>query len=233
MRREDRAGLQLTIIIHLVVLIILLILGIGTNINKENSFILDFSKEELRELERQKEELQNEVSRKLDELIAAGSVPQKRNIAVNSSKLKDDRNSTAEAEKLYKDAARLQSELKKGHEITAVEDSPSKSNEKKAEKAEEKPYSGPSVLSWTMEGRKACRLPIPAYRCYGEGMVTVFITIDKQGKVLSVKIDELSSDSDTCLREFAQRAAQASRFTADANAPARQAGSITYSFIAQ
>jgi len=232
MRREDRAGLELTIIIHLVVLILLLILGIGTSIKTENSFILDFSQEELRALEKQKEELQNEVSKKLDEMIAAGGTVQKRNVAVNSSSIKDDRNSAAEAEKLYKDAARLQSELKKGHEISAVEESPQKAKEEDI-KAEEKPYSGPSVLSWTMEGRKACHLPIPAYRCYGEGVVTVFITIDKQGKVLSVKIDDLSSDSDSCLREFAQRAARSSRFTADPNAPSRQAGSITYSFIAQ
>lgn len=233
MRNEDRAGLELTIIIHLVALIVLLILGIGTSVRQENSFILDFSGEELRELEKKKEELQNEVSRKLDELIAnGGQVPEKRNIAVNAT-LKDDRNSTADAEQLYKDAKRLENDLKKGHGIEVGQEAPKTSGEQEEKKEEEKAYSGPSVLSWTMEGRKACHLPIPAYRCYGEGVVTVFITIDKQGKVVNVAIDDLSSDSDSCLREFARKAAKASRFTADLNAPSRQVGSITYSFIAQ
>ena len=44
--REDRAGLYITIIVHLVVLIILLAVNLGAQISKENSFVLDFSKAE-------------------------------------------------------------------------------------------------------------------------------------------------------------------------------------------
>lgn len=46
MRREERAGLEITIIFHLVVLIILLLLGIGAAVKNENSFVLDFTKQE-------------------------------------------------------------------------------------------------------------------------------------------------------------------------------------------
>ena len=100
-------------------------------------------------------------------------------------------------------------------------------------KEEAKPYSGPSVLSWSLDGRKASRLPIPAYRCYGAGEVTVIITVNNQGEVVNAKVDEKISTEDNCLRTFAVRAARLSRFSSAPEAPARQMGTITYAFIAQ
>ena len=101
------------------------------------------------------------------------------------------------------------------------------------ESKSESVYSGPSVLSYTLEGRKASKLPIPAYRCYGCGDVTVIITVDPQGNVVAAKVlDEISS-SDSCLRSFAVRAARLSKFSASSSAPARQNGEILYRFIAQ
>ena len=94
-------------------------------------------------------------------------------------------------------------------------------------------YSGPSVLSWSLDGRKATHLPIPAYRCVGAGEVTVIITVNNQGKVMDAKIDDGASSKDGCLRSFATRAARLSKFNASATAPARQMGTITYLFIAQ
>ena len=85
-------------------------------------------------------------------------------------------------------------------------------------------YNGPSVVSYELEGRKASKLSIPAYRCLGAGHVTVVITVDPSGKVLNAKIqDEVSSD-DRCLRDFAVRAARLSRFSASGTAPARLDG---------
>ena len=101
------------------------------------------------------------------------------------------------------------------------------------QKAQEKPYSGPSVLSWSLDGRKASHLPIPAYRCYGAGEVTVIITVNNQGDVINAKVDEGISSNDACLRTFAVRAARLSKFSISTEAPARQMGTITYAFIAQ
>ena len=102
-------------------------------------------------------------------------------------------------------------------------------------KKEEKvtPYSGPSVLSWSLDGRKATRLPIPAYRCYGAGEVTVIITVNNQGDVVNAKVDDRVSATDNCICTFAVRAARLSKFNASPDAPARQMGTITYEFIAQ
>jgi hypothetical protein len=106
-------------------------------------------------------------------------------------------------------------------------------SQKKQTENDKKEYSGPSVVSYTLDGRKASHLKIPAYRCYGCGDVTVIITVDPQGNVIGAKVlDEISS-SDSCLRSFAVRAARLSKFSASSSAPARQNGEILYRFIAQ
>lgn len=234
MRREDRAGLELTIIVHLVVLIVLLLWGIGREIAAENSFVLDFTKQEEVEKEQKQEEMQEEISRKVDEMIArATSSNSIRNVAVNGQ-LCDDRHSAAEARELMNDADRLAKELKAGYKSDIEEDARETAVDyQKPAKEESKEYSGPSVLSWTLDGRKASHLPIPAYRCYGAGVVSVAIAVDQQGKVINAKVNDAASSDDSCLRNFAIRAARMSRFNRDLNASVRQAGEIVYSFIAQ
>ena len=95
---------------------------------------------------------------------------------------------------------------------------------------EDPEYNGPSVLSYTLDGRKASHLPIPAYRCYGTGDVTVIITVNPQGQVINAQIMDEISTPDDCLRKFAIRAARLSRFSASSTAPAKQTGEITYRF---
>ena len=89
------------------------------------------------------------------------------------------------------------------------------------------------MLSWSLDGRKATHLPIPAYRCVGAGEVTVIITVNNQGTVVDAKIDDGASSKDGCLRSFATRAARLSKFNASTTAPSRQMGTITYLFVAQ
>ena len=94
-------------------------------------------------------------------------------------------------------------------------------------------YSGPSVLSYTLDGRKASKLPIPAYRCYAGGEVTVIIVVNPQGSVIGAEVKDDISSTDQCLRNFAVRAARLSKFSQSSTAPARQTGEIVYRFIAQ
>lgn len=229
---DQKAGIYITVSIHLAVIIVLLLVRIGMEIQKENSFVLDFTKQEEMEQAREHEELLRSAAAQLEEMIAAAGMPV-RNVTVNSGALKDDRGT--DAEELYKEAERLARELKDGQEqpqeVDEVAVEPIKKEGSKKEEA--KPYSGPSVLSWSLDGRKATRLPIPAYRCYGAGEVTVIITVNNQGDVVNAKVDEKLSAQDGCLRTFAVRAARLSKFNASASAPARQMGTITYAFIAQ
>ena len=231
---DQKAGLLITAIVHLAVIIVLLLGGIGYSLQRENSFVLDFTKqEEKEELERQVE-LKQSALEQLESMIAAQRM-EVRNVAVNrSAQLKDDRNT--DAGQLYRDAERLAQELKDGQ--NRVQDNPEDFVQdpvtpSKPEPRKKETYSGPSVLSWSLDGRKATRLPIPAYRCVGAGQVTVIITVNNQGKVIDAKVDNGSSSGDGCLRAFATRAARMSLFNASTTAPARQMGTITYAFIAQ
>lgn len=233
---EDRAGLYITIIFHLVVIIALLAYQIDSTLKKEESFVLDFSKQEEIEREQKEAAFKEDISKRLDDLIAAArsSSDPIRNIAVDAgSQLKDDRNT--DAEQLYKDAERLAKDLRDGQ--TALEDAREETVEtapqKKAEDTSKKEYSGPSVLSYNLDGRKASNLKIPAYRCYGSGDVTVIITVNNAGQVVGAKVLDSVSSSDQCLRNFAIRAARLSRFSASTTAPPNQTGEILYRFIAQ
>ena len=235
MKSDDKAGLYITIIFHLMVIIVLLVCQISSALKRDNTFVLDFSRHEAVEKERAERNLKEEVSERLDRMLAeAGGVPI-RNVAVDrsASALKDDRNT--DAEELYKEAEKLARDLKNGPEINEPdEDYATVSKpEKKKEEQKRSSYKWPSVVSYELDGRKASRLSIPAYRCLGAGHVTVIITVDPSGKVLNAKVqDEVSSD-DRCLRDFAVRAARLSRFSASSTAPARQAGNIVYLFVAQ
>ncbi|MBR0111924.1 MAG: energy transducer TonB [Bacteroidales bacterium] len=236
LRGEDKAGLYFTVIFHLVVIIVLLVVQIGYALRKENSFVLDFSRQE--EIERQQHEqvFKEDISRRIEDLIAAseaGSLPV-RNVAVDRSSLKDDRGT--DAEQLYKDAERLQQELEGGVERAADEDdyvAPPDNPKKDDTKKTDEPYKGPSVVSYSLDGRKASHLSIPAYRCMGGGLVTVIITVDNAGNVVNAKVQEDVSSADACLRNFAVRAARLSKFSKSTTAPARQTGDIVYQFIPQ
>ena len=232
--REDRAGLYITIIVHLVVLIILLAVNLGAQISKENSFVLDFSKAEQLEKLQQRLEFEKSVNERLNEMLAGGN-EYVHNVAVDRSELKDDRNSAEDTRKLYEDAERLQAELDRGYEAPKTEEdfASVEAPKKKASEDKSKPFSGPSVLSYELEGRKASHLPIPAYRCIGAGEVRVDIGVDPQGNVVLAKVDEGASSPDGCLRSFAVRAARMSKFSSAPSAPSRQSGYIIYKFIAQ
>ena len=235
---------MITVIFHLTVIIVLLLYQIDSTVRREESFVIDFSKQE--EIERQikeMEEMEKEIAKldairqRLEEKISGTSTPV-RNIAVDrGGPLKDDRGT--DAEQLYKDAERLAQDLKNGQKSNAFEEKYSddavdlggggKKNNEKSDKA----YSGPSVLSYTLDGRKASKLPIPAYRCYAGGEVTVIIVVNPQGAVIGAEVKDDISSTDQCLRSFAVRAARLSKFSQSSTAPARQTGEIVYRFIAQ
>lgn len=237
--KEDKVGLYVTLIVHLSIIIILLLAQIGATWQKETSFVLDFTKQE--EVERQqreaekmleeiqraqmlKESLQEKIDRQLGDLQTV------KNVTTNKGALKDDRNT--DIDKLMADAKRLEQELR-NHKVSAPEveeEAPVSGGEDKAE-GKEKAYSGASVLSWQLDGRNAVKLPVPAYKCYGAGEVTVIITVDNAGKVIAATVQ--GAPADKCLINAAITAAKNSRFSAKRDGPGKQTGDITYLFIAQ
>ena len=98
-KSEDKAGLYITVIFHLTVIIVLLVYGIDSTLKREESFVLDFSKQE--EIERivKEKAFKEDISKRLEQLIEMSrrSSEPVRNIAVDAgTPLKDDRGTDAE-----------------------------------------------------------------------------------------------------------------------------------------
>ena len=60
LEKENKAGLYLTVIFHLTVIIVLLLYSIDSSIRREESFVLDFSKQE--DIERKEKEEANKAN---------------------------------------------------------------------------------------------------------------------------------------------------------------------------
>ncbi len=238
---DDKAGIYVTVIAHLTVIIILLACRIGATFKKGEGFLMDFSRQDAveRQLAEERKAMEDEafgeeISRRVAEMISGTSGESFRNVATDRSALKDDRGTDAKS--LYEDAERLAKDLKNGVDLPEDDNDyvavPAASDSKKSDRSDEA-YGGPSVVSYNLDGRKASRLSIPAYRCYGGGMVVVLITVNNAGEVINAKVQDAGSSDDKCLRDYAIRAARLSRFSSDPKAPARQSGDIVYQFIAQ
>lgn len=234
-RKENRIGLYSTIIFHLVVLIILLVYSLGASVRKESSFILDFTQQEKQELIKQQEELKefkDRVSKELDAMIAAAPTPTVRNAVVDANAIK----ARAEREALGRSveealAANRRKALEAEEDDVATEDNPDAGGGEEEGEAHE--YSGPSVLSYDLEGRKAKHLPIPAYKGFGGGDVAVAIYVNRSGTVIKAQVIESASSKDKSLWQWAVKAAERSKFNRSDSAPDPQKGSIVYRFIAQ
>ena len=86
LNREDKAGLYVTLIVHLGILIVLLIAQIGFSLQRENSFVIDFSKqEELRRIA-EKKEFDENISKRVDDLISGASGIEFRNVTSSRNK---------------------------------------------------------------------------------------------------------------------------------------------------
>ena len=231
-RKENRIGLYSTIIFHLVVLIILLVYSIGASVKKESSFILDFTQQEKQELIKQQQELKefkDRVSKELDAMIAAAPTPTVRNAVVDANAIK----ARAEREALGRSveealAANRRAALEAEEDDVATEDNPDAGG---GEEGEVHEYSGPSVVSWNLEGRKALMpMPVPSYKGYVGGDVLVKIYVNRSGRVIKAVV---ASSSDRSLDRWAIRAAEKTGFNRSDSADDPQIGDILYRFVAQ
>lgn len=230
---ENKAGLYITVIFHLTVIIVLATVQIGTYALDEKSFLFDFSRQEAEEKRIEEEQFKESISRQLDEMIRMAKTPaindeEVRNVAVDAGakESQDQANNSSEGKKT---AANLAQDLHENAVDETVDLNPGKNKPKENGKA----YKGPATVSYILEGRKASHLKVPAYKGFGSGKVTIAITVDPQGYVVKAKVVAAASTNDTWLHELALEAAQKSRFNSSPKAPSRQNGTIVYLFIAQ
>ena len=234
-KREKRVGLYSTLAFHLVVLIILLVWSIHTISSQESSFVLDFTKQEELEKEQRELEFKEDISHELDNLLKS-TRSDVRNVAVDAgSKLRDDR--FRNPSEVYDEARELQRKLDASARDAAAQKAADEavdlSRDSHGDDDDAPAYKGPSVISYSLEGRKALYLPVPAYKGYGAGDVLVEIEVNQKGRVTAARVMTSASSGDSDLFEFAIDAAKRSRFSASSFAPHSQTGTILYRFLAQ
>ncbi len=99
-------------------------------------------------------------------------------------------------------------------------------------------YKGPTNISYEFLEPPANRyktyLPVPVYKCQGEGTVQVDITVDQTGRVLSSSafVQKDFPDKD-CMLEISEKFARLTRFEGMLSAPKAQKARIIYRFIKQ
>lgn len=231
--KDKKVGLYSTIVFHLVLIIILLATTIQKVVSGETSFVLDFTGQDELERELRELEIKERAQQEVEDLLSGRTPVQNyRNVAVARSgrELRDDR--FKDPSQVYDEAEELQRKLDESRRLAALEQgsddaSVSRNEVKKSEEA----YKGPSVISYSLDNRRAISLPVPVYKCYSGGDVSVRITVNRKGYVIAAEV--ATSSSDECLAQAAVQAAKRSRFSASANAPERQTGEIVYRFIAQ
>lgn len=225
---SDIVGLAVTAGVHLAVILVLWLCVVHPRaLQLRSGYLLDFSKQE--QMPPPRESAQQRVEKMLSE--AGVPAEPRKSLVTDREALKDDR--STDAEQLYRDAERIEREYRDLMNGTDEEVVISPVKDRNKEEPREQQYSGPTVLSYSLAGRKGSYLPIPAYKCIGQGEVTVIIKVDASGKVVDAKVQDEVSSTDRCLRSYALSAARASRFSVSTTGAARQVGNIVYSFIAQ
>lgn len=145
-----------------------------------------------------------------------------------------------QADRIYDEARALEERMRAGRESyerglqdadNILSDKPSNSGGNNETPASAR-VEGNVSISYSLAGRHAVDLYRPTYLCRGGGEVVVRIAVDRNGRVVDAAVDAASVD-DACLKEYAVKAALASRFNTDGTAEARQNGTITYRFAAQ
>jgi hypothetical protein len=125
----------------------------------------------------------------------------------------------------------------KGQEpITEKDDDQAAGRDNKPDKSQElaSRFQGPTRIYYNLPGRTHTYLPLPIYKCQGEGKVVLSIEVSQKGIVeKAVVLESESSTSDQCLIDTAVSTALISRFNSDVNTAKVQTGTLTYHFVAQ
>jgi len=239
---RHKVGILATILFHLLLITIFLILQLNAlKPKKETQVFIDFTLPE--DLQKEIKQKQEEV-KKLNSHDFINTMQQEylgHNIAVNeadNSKQNIDKMVTDIKNELNIKDQTIEDKALEKNTLNKIETKEVTSIKKPAytvnEKGERTFYKGATTISYFLEGRSEVYIPVPVYKCQGSGKVALEIEVDPGGFVITAVINKKESQiTDECLMQAATTAALTTRFNAKNEAPSRQAGRITYIFIAQ
>jgi len=242
-------GILGTVIIHLIAAIIFMSFQIGSLRNEmQDIFQVEFAPEE---------KIQSENKEKLIELPATTvekvlqGDEEMLNIARNLANKSEQKINPADyidmvKEELIKngklgkdnyiDEQKRLAAMKEEENLAIREEDSARYENNKPDKSQEMAsnYKGPTRIYYSLAGRTHTYLPIPIYKCQGEGKVVMSIQVNQKGIVeKAFVIENESTTSDQCLIETAVSTALVSRFNSDVNSPKIQSGTLSYHFVAQ
>lgn len=238
---RHRVGLLVTVVLYLIAAILFVSYKIVVYENPTTTMYIDLVTPEEEEVPKPEEQP------KPIEQIDPGYYEQVMNRASDQNakmdaSLRDDRGT--QADKLIEEAQRVQQEVAAGQqafrsgmdeiaEMSRRHKMPQSSSSSKSSSSQRQTVKvqGNVTVSYDLAGRTATYLHVPAYQCREGGTVVVGITVNRNGEVISAAVEQASPGE--CIAERAVQAARASTFNADASAPERQRGTITYVFVAQ
>lgn len=234
---RHRVGLCVTLIAYLVLMIAFVSskVVVGKRNHMQGMYI---DLQELAALEEERDRLQEEIRRKMqqEQLDWRSIQNQVSNENATDARLKDDRGTnTAALNNAAQEAADRMRANREAYEQGLAEEraiQADRGNQGEAVDKQDRKIKGRVTVSFSLTNpvRTSRYLHIPAYLCESGGDVVVRITVDRGGEVIAAKVE---SGGDDCMRETAINAARASRFNIDPSAPERQVGTITYIFIPQ
>jgi|YNPMSStandDraft_1061717.scaffolds.fasta_scaffold00989_10 TonB family protein len=232
---------SLTILIHLIFIGILIVVEMSKPEKiTESEIIIDFSPEDIPEILLKSEELKyiqehdfQEDIKNIEKNLAEKKISEKDYYNEAKELLKSVQGKEIFKANDYRDLRWLVKDY--SSEVPDIDNWDKAENEQQKDKQQKQAaYSGHTVISYDLGGRKALRLPVPAYKCYGYGKVTIEIQVNQKGQVVSAKIIENSASlNENCLPQSALEAALRSRFQPSEQAPTLQKGFIYYTFVAQ
>jgi hypothetical protein len=240
--RKNIRGILATLMFHMFLVIVFLLLKIqGFKQNIDLDITLDYSQSVEEQAQIPKYELTPAEQAYLEKLIAqAGNTS---NRASNTSEKLDKEIATENFVEEYLkqlDEARSEDWRKQQEEINKQLQQPDyvppAFDENKEVEMDD--YSGPSNVNYEFLeapfNRYKVYLPVPVYKCQGEGTVIVNIIVDQTGEVISAesRLSQEYSDKD-CLLEVARNYALKTRFEGNIYAPKNHKARIIYNFIPQ
>jgi len=244
--KSNKYGLLGTLAFHLVLMIILMLFKLNTfKIHKETSLIIEYIEETVVESDK-KEETKEEIIK--EEKFKAENKDSFKELLKSIAVNKADKTNTSAKESIDKMISEIKSETHTGNDkdllieekrkdqkkdsIITKKDLSVKIDKKKSNKNTF--YSGPSSVFFELTGRNKVYLPIPVFKCEGEGNIVVEIKVNNKGIVKRARIlNNETKTIDKCLREAALEAAKESRFNISLSSPTPQIGIINYTFIKQ
>lgn len=234
---RHRIGLCVTLIAYLVLMIAFVSakVVVGKRNHMQGMYI---DLQELAALEEERDRLQEEIRRKMEQEQLDWRSIQNRTSNENATdeRLKDDRGTnTAALNDAAQEAANRMRANREAYEQGLAEEraiQAERGNEGADDEKSDVKVKGRVTVSFSLTNpvRTSRYLHVPAYRCEAGGDVVVRITVNRAGEVIAARVE---SGGDDCMRETAISAARASRFKSNSSAPERQVGTITYIFIPQ